>query len=67
MTELANALRAARRARLDQALAEQSTRLETALGPSEPEQRFILERLLAYAEAAARLARLVGVEKKPVG
>ena len=67
MTELANALRAARRARLDQALAEQSTRLEAALGPSDPEQRFILERLLAYAEAAARLARLVGVEKKPVG
>jgi hypothetical protein len=63
MAELADAVRDARRARLDDGVATASSRLESELDASEPAQRFILESVRAYVEASARLARLVGVEK----
>jgi uncharacterized membrane protein YccC len=64
MSELAQALRKSRRARRDARFAALSERLEAELDTQrDPARRFILERLLAYAEAATRIARLVGIEK----
>jgi uncharacterized membrane protein YccC len=63
MAELANAVRDARPAHLDDGLTTASSRLESELDASEPEQRFILESVRAYAQATARLARLIGVER----
>jgi uncharacterized membrane protein YccC len=61
MTELAAALREARRANIDAAFAESMARLDGALATeTEPRCRFVLERLRAYGDAASRITRLVG-------
>ncbi len=64
MAELAAALRESRRARCDDRVRTAIVPFETELGAQRnPERRFILERLRAYADATIRIARLVGVEK----
>jgi uncharacterized membrane protein YccC len=62
MSELSNALREARRARTSDRLNAAVSALDSQLGRSaDPQQRFVVERLRAYAEAANRIARLVGI------
>jgi hypothetical protein len=64
MAELASALRESRRAtskgRLTAALSKAETELATQ---QHANAQFIIERLQAFADAAARLARLVGIPK----
>jgi uncharacterized membrane protein YccC len=61
MAELVLALRESRRARLDGRLQRITTSIEGELpSTSDPKRRFVLERLRGYAEAADRIARLVG-------
>ena len=68
MAELATALRGSRRARCDDRVRSAIRRFETELGAERtPQRRFILEQLRAYADAAMRIARLVGVEKTAPG
>jgi hypothetical protein len=64
MAELAAALRASRRAMPEGRLAAALSKAETELATQQcPNAQFIIERLQAYADAAARMARLVGVPK----
>jgi uncharacterized membrane protein YccC len=64
MTELAQALRGSRRARIDESLSDAMAALESEPGTAEdPKEQFIVERLRGYVEAAARLAKLIGQEK----
>ena len=63
MSELAQALRDSRRVKPNDRLSTGLTRLETELAGDDSKSRFILDRLRAYADATARMARLVGVEK----
>jgi uncharacterized membrane protein YccC len=61
MAELAQALRESRRAHRDVCAGASATELPTELAPRDRERDFLRERLRAYAEATARIARLVGV------
>lgn len=63
MAQLAHALRESHRARPDTELTEASARLESQLDPASAEHRFLLDRVAAYVDAAARLERLIGIEK----
>lgn len=64
LAELAAALAQSRSARLDQRLTDIASKLEDDIdAASDPTRRRDLERLLAYPEAAARIARLVGAKK----
>ena len=63
MAQLATALRGSRRVPNDTHLSAALGELENAFCLSDDAQRFILERLRAYADATARLARLIGIEK----
>jgi uncharacterized membrane protein YccC len=63
MAELARALRAGRRARIGDGLANELTRLESTIDANDDFQRFIVERLRGYTEAVWRLARLVGADR----
>jgi uncharacterized membrane protein YccC len=65
MSELAQALRDSRRVKPDDRLSTALTRLEAELGGDDSQASFILDRLRAHADAAARIGRLVGVEKRP--
>ena len=61
MAEFSSALRESRRARSDDGLAVITESFERRLGQTrDPAQRLMLERLIAYGEAAAHIARLVG-------
>lgn len=61
MAEFSNALRESRRVRSDDGLTAMTARLQRDLAQTrDPAQRLILERLIAYGEAAAHIARLVG-------
>ncbi len=64
MSELASALRESRRARCDERLTTLTAQLERAnADASDRAERFISERLIAYAQAVAQIARLVGRTK----
>jgi hypothetical protein len=64
MAELAAALRESRPARLDGRLAAIAAQLERDIAQTEdPARRYVIERLLAYAEATDRIARLVGMSR----
>ncbi|MBV8067557.1 MAG: FUSC family protein [Candidatus Eremiobacteraeota bacterium] len=64
MAELSRALRQSRRATRDDRLADLSAKLEREIATaSDPSRRFVLERLVAYGQAAAQIARLVGRAK----
>jgi uncharacterized membrane protein YccC len=64
MTELAQALRGSRRARIDESLSDAMTALEREPDTvADPKERFIVEQLRGYVDAAARLAKLIGQEK----
>ncbi|MFY9665494.1 MAG: FUSC family protein [Candidatus Cybelea sp.] len=66
MTELSQALRASRRARSDETLTAASAALEAELGETaDAKKRFVVARLRSYAEACARIARLIGTAKHP--
>ncbi|MGC2649602.1 MAG: hypothetical protein WA304_02240, partial [Candidatus Cybelea sp.] len=63
--ELAASLRESRRATTEGRLAAAFTEAETALTTQQcPNAQFIIERLQAYADAVARMARLVGVPRE---
>jgi uncharacterized membrane protein YccC len=64
MRELAQALRAARRARLDGSLQTATRSIDGQLvSTSDPKRRFVLERLRGYAEGTLRIARLTGTQR----
>lgn len=63
MSELADALRDGRRALLDRRLEDELANLDARCDRNDERRRFIVERLRAYADAAARLARSIGVER----
>jgi uncharacterized membrane protein YccC len=64
MTELAQALRDSHRSKPDERLSSGLARLEAELhDPDDSQGRFILDRLRAYGDAVARLARLIGVRR----
>jgi uncharacterized membrane protein YccC len=64
MAELAAALRESRPARLDGRLTAIETQLESDIAQTQdPARRYVIERLLGYAEATTRIARLVGVSR----
>ncbi|HVN68399.1 MAG TPA: FUSC family protein [Candidatus Binatia bacterium] len=60
MAELARALRASRAPRCGPRLREERARLEAELDARDPEQRLVLDAVGGYAEAIARLRRLLG-------
>jgi uncharacterized membrane protein YccC len=62
MEALAAALRESRRVGSDDSLAGAFAHLQSALDPSNPESRFVLDHARGYLEATTRLARLVGVK-----
>jgi uncharacterized membrane protein YccC len=65
MAELAISLRESRRATTEGRLAAALSEAETALTTQQcPDAQFIVERLQAYADAVARMARLVGVPRE---
>ena len=64
MAELAAALRESRRAATEVHLAAALSKAETELPTQQcPNAQFIIERLQAYGDSAARMARLVGAPK----
>lgn len=61
MAELSTALRESRAPRIDDRTARMTARFERELAETQnPGRRLILERLIAYGEAVARIAKLVG-------
>lgn len=61
LTEYSSALRESRRARSDDRLSAITARFEREIAQTRnPARRLILERLIAYGEAATHIARLVG-------
>lgn len=68
VAELATALRESRRAAPDRRLAPALLQAEAELAVGRcPNAQFVVERLRAYAGAAARMARLVGVRRFALG
>jgi uncharacterized membrane protein YccC len=66
MMELSQALRESRRARSDETLSAATSALEAELGETaDAKKRFVVARLRSYAEALARIARLIGTARGP--